>query len=263
MKSFVVPNVLDLPAESGLPGRPAGVTRRTLAAAPDGSDVTWLFEFPPGYQSNWGRGHESDLETHDSTEEIIVLEGALQFGHWYELGPLHYSSHPNGCPHPANQGSDVGCLVLIRRDSAEINFSFIPAPPGWGPVTNFTELGLSPTRTINVGLRQILEKKSSHHETELTIHQLSRALGRGMQLTVVSVPPGWMRVDGILGARGSETLVVEGSVSLSSTELGAITLEQYGYFFGGADSHDQLVRSEDGALVLRWTTETDHDRILS
>lgn len=260
MKSFVVHNVLDLPAESGLKGRPSGVTRRTLSAAPDGSDVTWLFEFPPGYQSNWGRGHENDLETHDSTEEIVVLDGALQFGHWYELGPLHYSSHPDGFPHPANQGSDSGCLVLIRRDSAQINFSFISAPPSWGPVTNMQDLGATQTGAINVGLREVLEKKTPGNDRELTTHQLSRSLAKGMQLTLVSVPPGWAKVDGALGARGSETFLLEGNLSLSSTQLGSIALERYGYFFGSADAHDQLVRSEDGALALRWTTEIENDR---
>lgn len=255
MKSFVVHNVLELAAETGLKGRPVGVSRRTLHAAADGSEVTWLFEFPPGYQSNWGRGHEGDLETHDSTEEILVLEGALQFGHWYQLNALGYSSHPKGFPHPANQRSDVGCLVLIRRDSAQINFNFIPAPAGWDPAMNLGEFEEAPTGAVNVGLREVLEKKSSKSGTELVTHQLSSSLGRGMRLAVVSVPPGWTTADGALGARGTETLVLEGSVDLSSTELGNVTLERYGYFFGGLDSHDQLVGSVNGALLLRWTSE--------
>lgn len=256
MTSFALHNAMELPAETNLAGRPPGVTRRILHSASDGS-VTWLLEFPRGYRSEWGRGREGELESHDSTEEVIVLEGSLGFGNWYEMGPLHYSLHPAGWLHPAHQHSVGGCTLIIRRDSSEINFNFEPAPDGWNSRQDASHRLDITNGLVNLGLKEHVEMVASQRGEGVVARQLSDSLVNDMRPYVVSIPAGWKDGEGTLGSHGSETLVLEGHAEVRSTQLGDVALGPYGYLIGSPESHDELVGSKTGALLLRWTRFND------
>lgn len=119
-----------IPVETDVPERP-GVTRQLLYKDEETGSKTRILTFPPNYRS--ARSWENDglMESHRSSEEILVLEGVLSFGRWYDLPGLGYTFHPPGWIHPADQQSEFGHRMLIKSGEEPVDFTFTPPPADW------------------------------------------------------------------------------------------------------------------------------------
>lgn len=142
-----------IPVETDVPDRP-GVTRQLLYKDEETGSKTRILTFPPNYRS--ARSWENDglMESHKSSEEILVLEGVLSFGRWYDLPGLGYTFHPPGWIHPADQQSEFGHRMLIKSGEEPVDFTFTPPPANWDGA-EFSLLDTPGSRTNGVTRRNV------------------------------------------------------------------------------------------------------------
>lgn len=250
-----------IPVETDVPGRP-GVTRQLLSQEPKSGAKTRILTFPAGYRSELSKENDGLMESHRSSEEIVVLDGVMSFGRWYDIPALGYTFHPPGWIHPADQHSKFGHRMLIKSGAGEVDFTFTPPPTRWnGQEFSLTDSSdAAPQGVTRADVRSVTHEPILDRLGEasgLTRQPLRDGGEKGWSTWVLTVPRGWtggVRSNPWEGASGLEFFVLSGDLTCHVDDV-LVELTGGSYYSNprAAGIRFDGAFSRQGAYVMCWT----------
>ena len=231
-----------------------GTLRQPLVDPPDGPKLIVL-TFPPGYRHRYA---DRGFEYHSCHEEIVLLEGHLEFGPWYSCRALAYLNHPPYWVHPADQRTAVGATMLVRIEGP-VDFGFEPIPPDWDGVEYLS--AAAPVRSRARGVSRVELDDLPWEPVTLPDGQPVGIEAKhlwddpddGWVTWLMRAPAGWHTRGGRIRSGGEELFLLEGDLTIEG--VGELSGRSY---YCDPDRIVTGKATRSGCLAIRWTRGGDY-----
>lgn len=215
---------------------------------------TRVFRIGPGYVS--GMQLPGRFEMHSVLEEIILLEGKIDFDGYYTVQAPAVIIHPPYWVHPSSQLYDPdGTSLMLIKLSAPVDFVDEAIPDGWNGVEYFsTEPACRYDGPRGEGITGLELAKAAWVEGPgglATAVQWENPAANRLT-SIVRVPAGWsgpLALGRMEAHEGDldELYLMQGQLAGEGISLEA------GDYFRGPTPFARGARSDGGALAVRWT----------